>query len=147
MDPYIGEIKMVGFNFVPQNYAYCDGQSMSIQQNDVLYSLLGVTYGGDGRTIFNLPDMRGRAPVHQGRGPGLTTRRIGDMGGSETTNIPATDVVTGVTTEDDPQPEVGTASAMAASSPSGGQQSVSVMPPYATVNFIIALTGYYPPRS
>lgn len=82
-DPYIGEISYVTFNYAPRNWFACDGQMISISQNPALYSLIGTTYGGDGRSTFALPDMRGRVPVHQGRGPGLNTYRIGYKGGSE----------------------------------------------------------------
>ncbi len=147
MDPFYGEIKMVGFNYAPQYYAFCDGQSMSVNQNQALYSLLGNQYGGQGYTSFNLPDMRGRIPVHQGSGPGLTTRTVGNTGGAESVSIPVANVVTQVTTEDDPQPEVQTASALSAASPAEGAQSVAAMPPFTTVSFVIALSGVYPNRS
>src|ERR1044071_1085604 len=75
-EPFIGEIRWVGFNFAPRGWATCDGQIMSIAQNTALFSLLGTTYGGNGQTTFALPDMRGRAPVHAGQGPGLTTRDL-----------------------------------------------------------------------
>ncbi len=82
-DPYVGEIRMFAGNFAPRSYAFCDGQLLSISQNDALFSLLGTLYGGDGRTTFGLPDMQGRVPVHRGTGPGLTNRREGQKGGSE----------------------------------------------------------------
>ena len=74
---------MVGFNFVPRGWALCDGQLLPVNQNEALFSLLGTTYGGDGRTTFGLPDLRGRVAIHQGNGPGLTTRRIGEKAGVE----------------------------------------------------------------
>jgi len=83
MEPFIGEIKMVGFNFAPKGYATCDGQILPIAQNSALFSLLGTTYGGDGRTTFQLPDLRGRVPLHQGQGAGLSARTIGQVGGEE----------------------------------------------------------------
>jgi microcystin-dependent protein len=83
-DPYIGEIVLFAGNFAPRGWAFCDGQLMQISQNQALFSLLGTTYGGDGRTTFALPDLRGRVPVHEGTGPGLTDRRLGTSGGSET---------------------------------------------------------------
>lgn len=76
-DPILGEIKMFAGNFAPRGYAFCDGQLLPIAQNSALYSILGTTYGGDGRTTFALPDLRGRAPVHQGSGPGLNTIKLG----------------------------------------------------------------------
>jgi len=82
-EPFIGQIILVGFNFAPRNYALCNGQLMSIAQNTALFSLLGTTYGGDGQTTFGLPDLRGRVPIHQGQGPGLTNRTMGEINGSE----------------------------------------------------------------
>ncbi|MBL7974341.1 MAG: phage tail protein [Candidatus Kapabacteria bacterium] len=86
-EPFIGQIIMAGFNFAPRNYAYCAGQLLSIQQNTALFSLLGTTYGGDGRTTFGLPDLRSRIPLHMGQGPGLTPRTQGEMSGSETVSL------------------------------------------------------------
>lgn len=83
-EPFIAEIIMFGGNFAPRGWAFCDGQLLSIAQNSALFSILGTTYGGDGRTNFALPDLRGRVPVHAGSGPGLTPRRLGEKGGSET---------------------------------------------------------------
>ncbi|WP_444995376.1 phage tail protein [Aliikangiella sp. IMCC44359] len=82
-EPYIGQIKLIGFNFAPRGWAFCDGQLLSVSQNDALFSLLGTFYGGDGRTTFGLPDFRGRLPVHQGQGPGLSNRPIGQRTGVE----------------------------------------------------------------
>lgn len=88
-EPFLGEIKTVGFNFAPRGWALCDGQLLPISQYTALFSLLGTTYGGDGRTTFGLPELRGRAPIHVGTGPGLTPRRWGEKGGSETNIISA----------------------------------------------------------
>ena len=74
----LGEIKMFGGNFAPRGWALCDGQLLAISQNTALFSLLGTTYGGDGRTTFGLPDLRGRTPIHAGNGPGLSSRRLGE---------------------------------------------------------------------
>jgi microcystin-dependent protein len=82
-EPFLGQIMMVGFNFAPRSWAECDGQILPINQNQSLYSLLGTTYGGDGRTSFALPDMRGRVPLHYGQGPGLTDRTLGEKPGEE----------------------------------------------------------------
>lgn len=82
-EPFIGEIKMFGGNFAPRGYALCDGQLLPISQNTALFSILGTTYGGDGRTTFGLPDLRGRVAVHAGNGPGLTSRRLGEKLGQE----------------------------------------------------------------
>ena len=86
-NPTIAEITMFGGNFAPRNWALCDGQLQSIAQNPALFSILGVMYGGDGRTTFALPDLRGRTAVHPGTGPGLSTIRIGDEFGSPTVNL------------------------------------------------------------
>ncbi|MGB5832182.1 MAG: tail fiber protein [Thiohalocapsa sp.] len=80
---FIGEIKFFGGNFAPRGWAFCDGQLLAISGNSALFSILGTAYGGDGRTTFALPDMRGRSPVHQGSGPGLPTVRLGAKGGAE----------------------------------------------------------------
>ena len=80
IDPYLGEIMMTGFNFAPVGWTLCDGQLLTIASNSALFSLLGTTYGGDGRTTFGLPDLRGRVPMHHGSGPGLTPRVIGERG-------------------------------------------------------------------
>ncbi len=83
MDPFIAQIMMFGGNFSPRGWALCNGQLLPIAQNQALFSILGTTYGGDGRTTFGLPDMRGRVPMHPGNGPGLTQRRLGAKGGVE----------------------------------------------------------------
>ena len=83
MEPFIGQIQAFGFNFAPRGWAACNGQLLPIAQNTALFSLLGTTYGGDGRTTFGLPDLRGRAPMHYGNGPGLTSRPLGQHSGSE----------------------------------------------------------------
>jgi len=82
-EPFIGQIIMAGFNFAPRGYATCDGQLLSIAQNTALFSLLGTTFGGDGRVTFGLPDLRGRVAIHQGQGPGLTPRTMGEVAGTE----------------------------------------------------------------
>lgn len=83
MDPFIGQIMMFAGNFAPRSWAFCNGQLLAISQNTALFSILGTTYGGDGRTTFALPDLRGRSPIHPGNGPGLSTFRLGQRGGSE----------------------------------------------------------------
>lgn len=87
MDPFIGEIVMFGGNFAPRGWAFCDGQLLSIAQNTALFSILGTTYGGDGRTTFALPDLRGRAPIGPRQGPGLSDYRLGQRGGVETVTL------------------------------------------------------------
>ncbi len=90
MNPFIGQIIMFGGNFAPRGWALCDGQLLSIAQNTALFSILGTTYGGDGRTTFGLPDLRGRVAMHAGNGPGLTPRRLGQKGGTETNTLNVT---------------------------------------------------------
>jgi len=85
--PFLGEIILVGFNFAPQGFAFCNGQVMAIAQNDALFALIGTTYGGDGITTFNLPDLQGRVPIGMGTGPGLTPYVIGQVGGVETLTL------------------------------------------------------------
>jgi len=87
IEPFIAEIIMFGGNFAPRGWAFCDGQLLPIAQNQALFSILGTTYGGDGRTTFALPDLRGRTAIHPGTGPGLSNRRLGERGGSETNTL------------------------------------------------------------
>lgn len=87
MEPFIGEIKMFGGNFAPRGYAFCMGQSMAIAQNTALFSLLGTTYGGNGQTTFGLPDLRGRSPIGQSQGPGLSLIDLGELGGVENVTL------------------------------------------------------------
>lgn len=87
MEPFIGQVIMFGGNFAPRGWAFCDGQLLSINQNQALFSILGTTYGGDGRTTFGLPDLRGRSAMHAGNGPGLSDRRLGAKGGQETVTL------------------------------------------------------------
>lgn len=165
--PYIGEIRMGGWNFAPAGWAKCEGQLMGIAQNEALFSLIGTTYGGDGVTNFALPDLRGRLPVHQAAGFGL-----GQAAGSETVTLTSTQVPahphsfncsTGSATQRDPAGNVpavigagsvyiqapATAAMAAGSIPSsgGGGQPHSNIQPYQCVTFIISLSGIYPPRS
>jgi microcystin-dependent protein len=90
MEPFIGQIQAFGFNFAPRGWAKCDGQLLPISQNSALFSLLGTTYGGDGRTTFALPDLRGRTMLSEGTGPGLSTRQLGQRGGTETNTLNVT---------------------------------------------------------
>ena len=82
-EPFLGEIRIFGFNFNPRGWAFCDGQLLPIAQNSALFSLLGTIYGGDGRTTFALPDLRSRVPAHEGQGPGLSNYPLGSKGGAE----------------------------------------------------------------
>ncbi len=170
MDPYIGQIMMFGGNFAPRGWALCNGQLLSIAQNTALFSILGTTYGGNGQTTFGLPDLRGRAPIHWGQGPGLTNRALGESGGEETVTLSAAQMpahshvahaASGGGSTASPQNAVWAAStardniyATAANTtlspsaigPAGGGQPHDNMPPYQAVSYIIALEGIYPPR-
>ena len=166
MEPYVGEIKMVGFPFAPRGWALCQGQLLSIAQNTALFSLLGTTYGGNGQTTFGLPDLRGRAPMNWGQGPGLSGHDIGQMGGTETVTLtvpqmPAHTHPIGASGAggDNTNPAgnyMAVASSDIYSENSGAQmanpgvignsQPHDNMPPYLAVTFIIALEGIYPPR-
>jgi microcystin-dependent protein len=173
MEPFLGQIQAFGFNFAPRGWATCDGQLMSISENTALFSLLGTTYGGDGRTTFALPDLRGRTMLHQGSGPGLSPRRMGEKSGTEhnTLNVnqlPAHGhgVNMPVSSEDATSDEPGGnvlavgganlyhAGASAGSSyqgfntgNAGANQSINNMQPYLVVNVCIALVGVYPSRN
>ena len=91
-EPFLGEIRMVGFNFAPQGWAFCQGQIMSIAQNTALFSLLGTMYGGNGQTTFGLPDLQGRSPVGIGQGPGLSPIVQGEMAGTENVTLLASNM-------------------------------------------------------
>jgi len=170
--PFIGEIRFVGFNFAPRGWAKCDGQLLSVSSNEALFSIVGTTYGGDGRTTFGLPDMRGRTPVHQGSGPGLSTYRLGQKSGTEkitlTTNqLPShSHTAKGVSTSarstnstnsaiartrsnlkayDNSTPNIALNSTTVGQT--GSSSQVNNMQPYNTMYCIIALVGVYPSRS
>lgn len=171
-DPFIGEIKMFAGTFAPRGWALCDGQLMSISQNSALFSLLGTTYGGDGRTTFALPDLRGRLPMHAGSGPGLSSKQIGQRGGSENEILTLNHLPSHTHTAnaldkpgDRSTPEAAHWAATSSGSPNysdtlpdvnmnagiltsaGGSQSHSNLMPFTCVNFIIALFGVFPSRS
>ncbi|WP_029057668.1 phage tail protein [Stappia stellulata] len=169
-EPFVGEIRMFAGNFAPRGWAFCDGQLLAVSQNDALFSLLGTIYGGDGRTTFGLPDMRGRIPLHAGHGPGLSERRLGSRGGAEKVTLTANQMPshthpmqasTTVANSDSPQGRVSGQSASGnlytegapttAMSPqavtnTGGSRSHTNLMPFLCVNFIIALFGIYPSR-
>ena len=134
-DPFIAEIRMVGFNFAPKGWATCDGQVLPLAQNQALFSLLGTTYGGDGRSTFALPDLRSRGPIHMGQGQGLSPRDIGETGGSETAQLPM------AAAEIPRQPDNPTIlNYVPATRP------VSLMQPFLVLCFIISLQGIFPPH-
>lgn len=171
MDPFVGEIRLFAGNFAPKGWALCNGQLLPISQNTALFSLLGVQYGGDGKTTFALPNMQGKAPVHRGQGNGLTDRTIGEIGGSAnvtllTTEIPAhTHVPNSQSSQGVADPTnalwtntaglrgaayygttADTSMSPAAIQPAGGSQPHNNMQPYLGVNYIIALQGVFPSR-
>lgn len=174
MEPFIAEIIMFGGNFSPRGWAFCQGQLLPISSNSALFSLLGTTYGGDGRTTFGLPDLRGRVPIQQGQGPGLPSYRLGETGGSTThtlsttempshthglegekgvasTNSPANAMLAAHDTSNAYSPFISTNDEVAMASQSitntGGGGSHNNMQPYLALNFIIALVGTYPSRN
>lgn len=172
-EPFVGEIRMFAGNFAPRGWAFCDGQLLAVSQNDALFSLLGTIYGGDGRTTFGLPDMRGRIPIHAGFGPGLSERRLGVKGGAEKVTLTVNQLPSHshATSENatshkadstdptgriparapglDPYADAGPDTNMAASTISslGGSQAHTNLMPYLCIHFIIALVGIYPSRS
>ncbi len=145
-EPFIAEIKMFGGNFAPRGWAFCDGQLLPINQNSALFSLLGTTYGGDGRTTFGLPDLRGRVAVGPRRGPGLSDYKLGQRGGVETTA--GGGGISTTTAEAAPGLRGGTnVTAVTSVTASGSGASTTNIQPYLAVNYIIALEGIFPPRS
>ncbi|MEZ4884954.1 MAG: tail fiber protein [Chitinophagales bacterium] len=170
-EPFVGEIRMFAGNFAPRGWAFADGQLLAVSQNDALFSLYGTIYGGDGRTTFALPDLRGRIPLHAGHGPGLSERRLGSKGGSENVtltvnqlpshnhgvaaagvdgdkNIPTGNYLAGSgarDTEYDSSQDAGMSAAAVAST--GGSQSHTNLMPALCVNYIVALVGIYPSRN
>ena len=169
-EPFVGEIRMFAGNFAPRGWAFCDGQLLAVSQNDALFSLFGTIYGGDGRTTFGLPDMRGRIPVHQGQGPGLSQRRLGSKAGAENETLTVNQmpshshVFSGTTLPGEPDglpsdaavansegfttylaPEAPLVSlAAGAITNTGGSRSHTNLMPTLCVNFIVALFGIYP---
>lgn len=165
IEPFLGEIQMVGFNFAPRGWALCDGQLLPISQNSALFALLGTTYGGNGQTTFALPDLRGRFPLHPGQGPGLSPRTQGEVGGAESVVLTATQMpqhvhgLPGADEQTSDRPDglvpaqggnygkAAAGTAMGNSGASGGSQAHENMPPYLGVNFVIALEGVFPSRN
>ena len=170
-NPFVGEIRLFAGTFAPQGWAFCDGQLLIISQNDMLFTLLGTTFGGDGRITFGLPDMRGRIPIHAGQGPGLSSYRLGAKGGAENVTLTANQIpshthnVKGVNDFADATTPGGNVPAQstiadlyasvaptvdmnAAAVPNvGGSQPHSNLMLFLCVNFIIALQGIYPSRT
>ena len=177
MEEFIGVIKIFAGNFAPRGWAFCNGQLVSINQNQALFAILGTTYGGDGRTTFALPDLRGRAPIHFGQGPGLSNLSLGQVGGVEnvTLNInqipahnhplnvndanatvhkPTNTTVVAAPVDVNTDPASGYSAVapntqLAANSigVAGGSQPHENRPPYLAINYIICLEGIFPSRN
>lgn len=176
MDPFLAQIVMFGGNFNPRGWAFCDGQILPINQNDALFSLLGTTYGGDGRTTFALPDLRGRVAMHPGNGSGLRSRRLGEKGGIEDVTLNATQIppLTGTiqTAPDANLTDTSDGNNFAHEARGGGNaldiytsdttnktmradivringggQSHTNIQPFTCVNYIIAIFGTFPSRN
>jgi microcystin-dependent protein len=169
-EPFVGEIRMFAGSFAPQGWAFCDGQLLAVSQNDALFSLLGTVYGGDGRTTFGLPDLRGRIPIHAGNGPGLSPQRLGSRAGTENVTLTVQQLPshshTWQATSGAPQNSSPANAALAKPTasifqgtlanlqtmnsqmivPTGGSGSHTNLMPFLCVNFIIALFGIYPSR-
>lgn len=168
-EPFLAEIRIVGFNFAPRGWAFCDGQILPINQNQSLYSLLGTTYGGDGRTSFALPDLRSRTPIHRGDG-----HTLGQKSGAETVTLTAAEIAAhthaakasssaadqgnptgavlaasdpGQTHYRDPEAANSTALRSGTVTSAGGGQAHNNMQPYLTLAFVIALQGLFPSRN
>lgn len=168
-DPFLGEIKMFGGNFAPRGYALLDGQLLAVSQNQALFALFGTLYGGDGRTTFGLPDLRGRLPIHKGQGPGLPNFNQGSKAGTETETIsvnkmPAHNHTPGVSSNPASSPvpvgrvpSAAPVNAFSAAAPdtdlapaiggTGGNAAHNNVMPFLCINFIVALVGIFPSRN
>src|SRR4051812_16686379 len=171
-DPFVAEVRIFPFNFPPTGWAFCDGQILPLSQNTALFSLLGTTYGGDGKSTFALPDLQGRAAMHPGQGQGLSLHDLGEEGGSETVTLLQAEIplhthqMKAASTQADlqdpasdrvlarsqpgfaflagsPNPPL----AAEAVAPAGGDLPHNNMQPYLTLNYNIALQGVFPPHS
>jgi microcystin-dependent protein len=171
-DPFVAEIRIFPFGFAPKGWAFCDGQLLPISQNTALFSLLGTTYGGDGKSTFALPDLQGNAPMHPGQGQGLSLRDLGEIGGAENITLLVSEIPLHphtmqafATPADLKEPQAGAVltrnqngaiynttisnivqMAPQALTPAGGSLPHNNMQPYLTLSFCIALQGVFPPR-
>jgi microcystin-dependent protein len=172
-DPFVAEIRIFPFNFAPKGWAWCDGQLMPLSQNTALFSLLGTTYGGNGKSNFALPDLQGRAPMHPGQGPGLSLHDLGETGGSETVTLLESEIPahshalmslgapanrTSPVGNTIGRPSAGSAFVPPAGAPlvsmsdqalppAGGDAPHNNLQPFLTFYFSIALQGVFPPRT
>lgn len=170
-DPFVAEIRIFPFNFTPRGWAWCDGQLLPLSQNTALFSLLGTTYGGNGKSNFALPNLQGSAPMHPGQGPALSLHDLGETGGSETVTLLESEIPNHTHTVNASQadsssripagdlPAAGIGIGMYAApatlapmsskavAPTGGDHPHNNMMPYLTYYFNIALQGVFPPRS
>jgi microcystin-dependent protein len=171
MDPFVAEIRIFPFNFAPKGWAWCDGQLLPLSQNTALFSLLGTTYGGDGKSNFALPDMQGNAPMHPGQGAGLSLHDLGETGGSQTVSLLESEIPAHTHalqySNNDANVQTPAAQLLASGvgvgmyaapgaivqmnpsviAPVGGDQPHNNMQPFLTLYFNIALQGVYPPRT
>lgn len=171
--PYVGEIRMFAGNFAPNGWMFCEGQILPISENEVLFQLIGTTYGGDGQSTFALPDLQGRVPIHMGTGSGLSTYQLGENGGVESVTLttqqipihthPALCVTSGGSASSDPTnglwqnsdslqySNLPADAFMGASpimtSPVGGSQPHENQVPFLCVNYIISLFGIFPSQT
>jgi microcystin-dependent protein len=171
-EPYVGEIRMFGGNFAPAGWMFCDGATLAISDYDVLFQLIGTTYGGDGQSTFNLPNLQSRVPIHMGSGPGGTTYQIGELAGTEqetltVQQIPVhTHALTATTTLGNTITPGGKVLAQTIASitpyaedvatvnmnvsaigPAGGSQPHENVQPFLCINFIISLFGVFPSQT
>src|SRR5436190_19799103 len=173
-DPFVAEIRIFPFNFAPKGWAFCSGQLLPISQNTALFSLLGTTYGGDGKSNFALPNMEGNAPMHPGQGKGLSLHDLGETGGSQTVTLLQSELPShshGMMAQNQPAQLDAPAPDRTFSrssggfaykpapyttivqfnfnmiGPTGGDQPHNNMQPFLTLNFCIALQGVFPPRT
>ncbi|NOQ63168.1 MAG: phage tail protein [Methyloprofundus sp.] len=169
-EPFIAEIRIFAGNFAPRGWAFCNGQLLPVAQNSTLFSIIGTTYGGDGRTTTALPNLQGRVPMHAGHGAGLSPRQLGQQLGEETVSLNETQIPQhqhSLQTAGEPEIEVPADTTVLAAegaehfhdatslvklhassvTSTGGGQAHNNMQPYLSLNYIIALTGLYPSRS